>query len=189
LSEEERARLERLVNPAKRAQLSAGLTERRQLLSVLIGCTGRDIEIGHDASGKPCLPLNPDIMISFSDSEGWNALALSRTGPVGIDIERIRPLSWEPMLPMMAGQDEARLIRDTIAGPDDPGAFFRCWTAKEAILKAAGTGLKGGAPRVRLPTDYIRGEVAEFQLEHDGIRLSVETIGRDEIILSRALSY
>lgn len=55
--------------------------------------------------------------------------------PVGVDLERIakrRPALVERVL--------TRAERGLLPGPDD-NAFIRAWTAKEALLKAAGVGL------------------------------------------------
>lgn len=54
--------------------------------------------------------------------------------PVGIDIERIRPVTGA-LLRKTADEREW-------TSPDDP-LFFRFWTAKESVLKACGDGLKG----------------------------------------------
>lgn len=54
-------------------------------------------------------------------------------GPVGVDVEQVRPLSE---LAAMA----AHTCSPTEAAPG-PEAFFRLWTRKEAVLKATGDGL------------------------------------------------
>ncbi len=61
----------------------------------------------------------------------------------GIDIEKIAP--WSPaLLKKIADPAERALF------VDDPGIIlFRCWTAKEAVLKAEGRGL-GGLSRCRI---------------------------------------
>jgi len=56
--------------------------------------------------------------------------------PIGIDIERIRPVQ-KALYAKTAGDDEWRL-----SGEDLVRLFFRYWTAKEAVLKAAAVGLK-----------------------------------------------
>ena len=57
--------------------------------------------------------------------------------PVGIDLETIRPVS-DALLAKVANEDEWRLVRG-----DGETAFFRFWTAKEAVLKAVGSGITG----------------------------------------------
>jgi 4'-phosphopantetheinyl transferase len=57
--------------------------------------------------------------------------------PVGIDIERVRPVSTA-LQQKVANDSEWRLSSE-----DPLLLFFRFWTAKEAILKMAGVGLRG----------------------------------------------
>jgi 4'-phosphopantetheinyl transferase len=54
--------------------------------------------------------------------------------PIGLDLETIRPVS-DGMMAKVAGDAEWRQV----AG-DRQRIFFRFWTAKEAVLKAAGIG-------------------------------------------------
>lgn len=55
----------------------------------------------------------------------------------GLDIEKITPSS-PALLNKIAGSAEQRLFKD-----DSLTLLFRCWTAKEAVLKAEGKGLAG----------------------------------------------
>ena len=57
--------------------------------------------------------------------------------PVGLDLETIRPVS-DGLMFKVAGDDEWRLVSG-----DRQHAFFRFWTAKEAVLKAVGKGIAG----------------------------------------------
>ena len=63
--------------------------------------------------------------------------AVIAPGPVGIDIERIRPIK-RSLFEKIAGESEWGL-----SAADPLHQFFRYWTAKEAVLKAAAVGLKG----------------------------------------------
>lgn len=71
---------------------------------------------------------------SVSHKRHW-AAAVIADRPVGIDIERIEPKRPE-MFDELAGADEWALLPER-SWPD----FFRLWTAKEATLKANGTGI------------------------------------------------
>ncbi len=58
--------------------------------------------------------------------------------PVGIDIETVRSPT-EALFRRIAAGEEWRLSRE----PHAPRLFYRVWTAKEAVLKAEGVGLRG----------------------------------------------
>ena len=73
---------------------------------------------------------------SVSHKRKW-AAAVIADRPVGIDIEHIAPRRDE-MFKEVAGEDEW-----TLMGGHSWAAFFRVWTAKEAILKATGIGIAG----------------------------------------------
>ena len=85
-------------------------------------------------------------------------------GPIGIDIEPVHPRS--------------RKLFDKIATPEEWGLgqeedwhlFFRFWTAKEAVLKAVGMGLKG-LSRCRVVAIDAPGHMT---LEYEGRRWPVE---------------
>ncbi|WP_372683174.1 4'-phosphopantetheinyl transferase superfamily protein [Desulfosarcina sp.] len=57
--------------------------------------------------------------------------------PVGMDLETIRPVN-DALLAKVADDSEWQLVDG-----DRQRAFFRFWTAKEAVLKAVGKGMVG----------------------------------------------
>ncbi|RJQ84935.1 MAG: 4'-phosphopantetheinyl transferase superfamily protein [Desulfobacteraceae bacterium] len=87
-----------------------------------------------DAAGVP-LPSN-GIHWSLSHKEAFVAAVVSPR-PVGIDIEKIKPVR-PGMFERLADAQEWAL-----APHRDLAVFFRYWTAKEAVLKAEGQGLTG----------------------------------------------
>ncbi len=87
--------------------------------------------------GPDGAPL-PDGGVHWSLSHKDRYVAgIAATAPVGIDVESVRERR-EALFRKIADAGEwARL-----GAPVDPlDAFHRCWTAKEAVLKAAGVGL------------------------------------------------
>lgn len=88
-----------------------------------------------DAAGRPSLPVAIDF--SISHAEGLVAVATSGDGPVGIDVEHVRPLDPDDLGAALTPWDRRR-----IAAASDPVlATLQCWTAKEAVVKAAGLGI------------------------------------------------
>jgi phosphopantetheinyl transferase len=89
--------------------------------------------------GKPFLPGCPAF--NLSHSADWVACAVSPGGSIGIDIEAFLRLGdHRELLAATTHPAERRTIAE--AAPDRQLALFkRCWTRKEAVLKATGTGL------------------------------------------------
>ena len=89
--------------------------------------------------GKPfCPQTTADFSISHSADMVW--VALCRTAAVGIDVEQIHPLPDAADLTTQLHPQERHALLTLPAGELET-AFFRCWTRKEAVLKACGTGL------------------------------------------------
>jgi 4'-phosphopantetheinyl transferase len=87
-----------------------------------------------DSDGVP-LPSN-GIHWSLSHKETL-VVAVAAPFPVGIDVEKIRPVD-ERLYRRVAAEAEWNLT-DAM----DRLTFFRFWTAKEAVLKAVGKGIAG----------------------------------------------
>lgn len=143
LSEDEVARAGRLAEPV-RARFLAVRRAARHILSRYVGATPAALRFVAAPRGKPSIGYPAtDWLFNLSDSGDLALLAVSRTGPVGIDLERLREIRRseaiaERMLPPPA-HDELRLAR----GAARDAVFLRHWTAFEARQKATGAGLSG----------------------------------------------
>ena len=99
--------------------------------------------------GRPRLPSGVGIEISVSHAGERVAVALTRLGEVGVDVE-YSPLSTH---------FDHELAENTLSpgelvvleGSDHPGAdFLRLWVRKEALLKATGHGLRLPMSRIEV---------------------------------------
>lgn len=83
----------------------------------------------------------PPVHVSLARAGGRLALAVTAAGTVGIDLESVAELGRSPVADVVLSGAEARALADL-----DPGAaevtVAVVWTAKEAVLKAAGVGLR-----------------------------------------------
>ena len=90
--------------------------------------------------GRPRLP-GTDLHASISHSGDIVGVALTGSGPVGVDVEKIGERDYEPLIPRVCGPEERSYVCSA-------GDFYTYWTRKEAVLKATGTGLR--TPMTRL---------------------------------------
>ena len=84
--------------------------------------------------------------------------------PVGLDLETLRPVH-AGLMDRVADADEWRMVD----GARTEQAFFRVWTAKEAVLKAEGKGF-AGLSRCRIAGII---DAAHMELTFDGRRWPV----------------
>jgi 4'-phosphopantetheinyl transferase len=101
--------------------------------------------IGVGPFGKPYFANEPSLHFSLSDCGGDVAVAFSES-PVGFDLEKKdRLVNSNALAKRFFSPEEALKIEQ--AGGEGRGVFLEHWTAKEAMLKLAGTGLGGGLDR------------------------------------------
>lgn len=167
LSPDERDRAARLCFPRDRDRFIRG---RGHLRRELARETGQKdpaaLRFDTGPQGKPRLRLPSAPHFNLSHSGGLAVLAISRRGPVGIDLERIdRGLDPARLAPSVLTPDERQAL--DAAPPEDAVALFLAfWTAKEARMKLTGEGMaldprhialalrQGGRPKgYRLPAD------------------------------------
>ena len=140
-----------------------------QVITSQFGLEAGGISIDHDPHGRPFIAGMPDIGLSHATREGLVLVVLG-FGPVGADIEINEPLAEIPWNVLHARErdDLSRLT-----GAVRTEAFYRLWTAKEALLKATGEGL------MREPSSFaisLNGDAAHCDGEP---RLVIETrLGR-----------
>jgi 4'-phosphopantetheinyl transferase len=85
------------------------------------------------------IPL--DVRFSLSHAGERALLAVTSGRHVGIDIEQERPLDALELARRFFSAKEITALQ-ALAPAERASAFFRCWTRKEAFVKALGTGLR-----------------------------------------------
>ena len=99
----------------------------------------------HESNGKPCIDGHA---VSISHSRELVVVAASQAGPVGVDVEEVFPREIGGLARRWF--DPAELEWMTTQS-DELTAFLQLWTAKEAVGKALGNGLRKAGLRRRMP--------------------------------------
>jgi len=120
----------------------------RATLADALGCAADDLHIVRDVRGKPQLSATQAHWhFSLSHSGALALLALADL-PVGVDLEAPRPqLRALALAARYFAADESAALQQLSHGRQAL-AFRQLWTAKEAVLKADGSGLAYGLERV-----------------------------------------
>ncbi len=105
-------------------------------LAVSLSAGKSGIDVSRFRKNDDGMPL-PEKGTYWSASHKRDYVAgIAAVQAVGIDVEKIKDVR-AGMYAKAAHPEEWRLF-----GKKDPDSFFRCWTAKEAVLKIGGAGLK-----------------------------------------------
>ena len=142
LSEAELVRARRFVFPQDRDRYVRAHSAMRRLLSHYSGKPPGQITLDSNSYGKPqmeCDPGTHPIQFNLTHSAGLAALAISLGYPLGIDIERIRPIDSDVAAHHFSPHE--LVILNRLPAPMWLPGFYRCWTSKEALLKGEGMGL------------------------------------------------
>jgi 4'-phosphopantetheinyl transferase len=115
------------------------------LLVTLARSLGGEGEVRHEESGRPVVD---GLAVSLSHARGLVAVAASRRGPVGVDLESRREFEIDGMARRWFDPTELTWLYQQ---SDQVEAFLWLWTAKEAVGKALGRGLRGAGLRRVMP--------------------------------------
>ncbi len=144
----------------------------RSVLSEITGIDKSSIVILKDENMKPYIEGNA-VYFNFSHCEDFVALAVNKHCPVGVDIEKIRPVK-KTFVERICTEREKEFIfngkdftSEVLQEKDVQERFFRIWTYKEAYLKCTGQGI---SDNLKL-TEYDKNGC--FQRISDGFCITV----------------
>lgn len=172
LSEDETARAARFVFEKDQIAYRIGRGRLREILGAATGQAPAALRFSYGDHGKPFLPGGPEFNLSHSD--GLACLAISDR-VLGVDIEAHREIE-DGVAERFFSPTEYAALSALTAEEWIPG-FFRCWTRKEAVVKAMGDGLSipldrfdvtlgPGAPARMTRLDPAHGTLAGWRLAH-----------------------
>lgn len=162
LSSEELQRAHRFRFEEHARRFIIGRGQLRHVLGACLGVPPAILVFNYGSAGKPALKSPHDwLHFNLSHSREFGLLAVAKTGPVGVDIEEVRPLPEMDALVsrFFSPSEQARF--SPLPPATKPGAFFNLWTRKEAFLKATGEGIAERLNRVEV--SFLPGEPAAFR--------------------------
>lgn len=141
-----------------------------------LGASPDSVRVRRSRQGKPEID-GTELSVSLAHSGRVALVAVAPAADLGVDVEALRPdvADWALVDHALSDQERARL--QGLPEPQQAESFLRSWTRKEAILKAAGTGL-GLDPRlVELDDLHVAALPPELGLADSWILVDVPLAG------------
>ena len=151
LTDQERQRAAKFINPLHGSRWTVARGYLRQILSQYLNITPAEIVLSYGKQGKPAVEGN-DLQFNLSHSGDRAVYALSAKQPVGIDLELIHPLPAADLVDRFFTVNEQAIFH-SLPVEIQQAAFFHAWTQKEAYLKACGTGLSTPLDQIEVSID------------------------------------
>jgi 4'-phosphopantetheinyl transferase len=137
--EQERALRFRVERPRTEFVLTRGTL--RTLLAQYLGITPQEVQFRYEVRGKPALEGESGLCFNVSHTDGLALMAFVMRRTIGIDVENlVRGVDAQRLAERFFSERERQVLRP-LRGDELQAAFFRCWTRKEAYIKAKGDGL------------------------------------------------
>jgi len=144
IAPDERERAARFIFDVHRHRYVTCRGTVRRVLAGYLRVRAEDLVFVVSPLGKPALAsLFSDSGIHFnvSHSENMALVAVTRIGPVGVDVELVRQVKEMDHLVKRFFSLRENERFQKLAEAEKPSAFFNLWTRKEALLKATGVGI------------------------------------------------
>ncbi|HEY6837445.1 MAG TPA: 4'-phosphopantetheinyl transferase superfamily protein [Geobacteraceae bacterium] len=144
LSPDEITRGKRLVAPLVRGRFFAAHTLLRRILAVHTDCRPEELRFHTSAFGKPALAgeeREDGVRFTISHSGDLLLVAVCRGRELGVDVEEVRvDMDFQAIAAHYFSPAEREALH-RLPPLEQPAAFYRCWTRKEAYIKGRGAGL------------------------------------------------
>jgi 4'-phosphopantetheinyl transferase len=171
---DERLRADEFLLDAPRRRFVITRVALRSLLGRYLDTTPMAVKLCVDLNGKPRIDAAQrvvDLRFNVAHSGELALIAVSQDCEVGVDVEQLRPVRLAEQIARRYFHPLEIQSIDAASPTDRDAEFLQCWTAKEAVLKAVGTGITGSLSDFCVPFGGDGTAVMEAITQtHDGER-------------------
>lgn len=184
LSADEAERAARFHFARDRDRFTAARALLRAVLALYLGAEPARLRFAYGPHGKPALAGGAAggdadaaaLRFNLAHSHDLALVVVARAREVGVDVEHVRAdFATAEVAERFFSRREAEALRALPEGRPRVEAFYRCWTRKEAFIKAKGEGLSfplstftvslaPGEPAALLGCDRDAGETGRWTL-------------------------
>lgn len=141
LSTDEQRRADRFQRPQDRDRFISARTFLRLLLGRYLDVDPASVPLRTGPNGKPEVE-HGELSFNLAHARDLAVCVIGTAGvAVGVDVERLEPIRDAPGVERMILSSVERALMDRLPAPRRLRRLYETWTCKEALLKAAGTGL------------------------------------------------
>jgi len=153
LSSDETARAAKFKFERDRRRYVVAHTALREILARCLETGAADVEFVAGGNGKPSLAgafRDSGVHFNLSHSHERALIAVAQSRELGVDIEFVKvDFPFDDVADRFFTAKEVAALR-ALPVHLQRQAFYKCWTSKEAFLKAKGTGLSGKLDEVEI---------------------------------------
>jgi 4'-phosphopantetheinyl transferase len=165
LSSDERLRTQRFRFEKDRIRYTVSHAILRILLGRYLDADPSSIAFCRNQFGKPHLSQTlaaQKLAFNLSHTNRVGLLAIAIDVEIGVDIEEVLPVECGAVEQYFSPQEQLSL--SSLEGNDWLEGFYKCWTRKEAILKAEGLGLNASLDTFDVSlSPHVKPEVLEVR--------------------------
>ena len=159
LSTDETARADRFhfLEHKRRFIVARGIL--RQLLGNYLKISPNKIEFEYSDRGKPSLAAsigNSSLQFNVSHSLEYALYGFTNNHLIGVDLEFLREMRDAAELAKSIFTNREFQLIANLTYEEQQRVFFQFWTAKEAYLKAIGTGLSDSLSDIEITFDRVK---------------------------------
>jgi 4'-phosphopantetheinyl transferase len=162
LASDERQRAGRFIFDRDRQRFIVARGILRLLLGRYLEREPELVHFSYSEYGKPDIsePARSDLRFNVSHSHELVLYAFTRRRDIGVDVEFVDPgRAVQEIAERFFSAREVAMLR-ALSPTEQTGAFFACWTRKEAYIKGRGQGLS--FPLTQFDVSLIPGAPAEL---------------------------
>ncbi len=200
LDHAERKKAAAMVSEQQRIRFIEVRAKLRWVLASYLKIDAKTLVFSQAEYGKPFLPDYPDCHFNISHSGDYLAIAVTNSGEIGIDIEKLKQKSdfYSLVKRCFAEVEQAYWLE--LPESRKCKEFYRFWTRKEAFVKATGRGIALGLSQcvispddpskmLNVPADYAQEKDWRlYELEcPEGLSGAIAIRGQDFKIRSKTL--
>ena len=156
ISEDEKEKVNRFKFSVNRQNSIITYYYRRKILSRYLDIHPSEIKFTQNVYGKPLIsePHWSGIQFNYSHSGEFLIFAISKNIEVGVDIELVKDLpDMIDLAKNYFSEKELQHFHSLENKIDRINFFYKIWTRKEALLKAAGIGITDDLKSINLLTE------------------------------------